>query len=640
MGHVKTPTFQFCAQLCGLLLLAGQAGADTAPTITKQPVDASVSLGAKVVFTATTTGSPAPTFQWQFRAMDLPAATNRTLTLTNIQLTQAGEYQLVAANTAGAITSRVTRLDVDPMFTQIAAPLFNIAGGSSGASWTDVNNDGWLDLFIVGKFSGGTVLCTNRGDGTFGKATGTGIAASGIGGASWGDYDNDGWPDLFVAGDNALYHNQHNGTFKKSVLNVGSTYCLGWADVDGDGFLDLFAGNYYTGGTGVFVRNNGAGALTKVTTNALVRGAGNLQGISWADYDNDGRPDLFIAVTSGEKCQLYHNDGGGNFTRVMEQPPVLTAGNFACGAWGDYDNDGRPDLFVCGYNQKHLLFHNEGNGVFTTVTNAGPIITDAGDDQSAGWADYDNDGWLDLFVCSGGPTHGLKDFLYHNNGDGTFTKITTGSLANDTGEGAAAAWGDYDRDGFPDLFVTNFQNLADGDKSNYLYHNSGNTNSWLTVRCLGRVSNTSGIGAKVRVRARIGGREVWQLREISGGGAYLSQHSPEAMFGLGDATQIETIRIEWPSGTVQELTGIAPRQFLTVREPARLRARSFSGDDFQVELVGGPAAYFLETSGDLQTWDRPSPTPVVSGVLHFAAPANPANSAHWLRVVEADAGTP
>jgi hypothetical protein len=312
----------------------------------------------------------------------------------------------------------------------------------------------------------------------------------------------------------------------------------------------------------------------------------------------------------------------------------MATGNYACGAWGDYDNDGLPDLFVCGYNQRHQLFHNEGHGVFTIAASAGAITADSGDDQSAAWADYDNDGWLDLVVCSGGPNHGLKDFLYHNNGDGTFSKVTTGSIANDNGEGAAAAWGDYDRDGFPDLFITNFQNMPNGDKSNFLYHNNGNSNGWLTIRCLGRVSNTTGIGSKIRVETLIKGKVVRQMREISGGGAYISQSSMEAMFGLGDATNASLVRIEWPSGAVQEFRDVPPRQLMTVREPSRLKLLGVTNDVIALQIIGGPAVLHLEISYDLRNWTRPLASPIGSGTTHFPLPSATNWPGLWFRLAE------
>src|SRR6185369_14226742 len=144
--------------------------------------------------------------------------------------------------------------------------------------------------------------------------------------------------------------------------------------------------------------------------------------------------------------------------------------------------------------------------------------------------------------------------------NGGFTSVA--GAVTEFGTGQGAAWGDYDNDGFPDLLVPNIFTY-----NNFLYHNNGNSNAWLTLKLEGRLSNRAAIGAKVRMKATIQGREVWQLREISGGGSLGSQNDLRAGFGLGDATNVDRVRVEWPSGLVQELTDLAPKQFVTVIEP-------------------------------------------------------------------------
>ena len=219
--------------------------------------------------------------------------------------------------------------------------------------------------------------------------------------------------------------------------------------------------------------------------------------------------------------------------------------------------DGRPNF----------LFQNNGDGTFTKITD-GAVVTDSYGFGCA-WADYDNDGWLDLFVnrgVSGGV--GKDNAIYHNNGDGTFTPVTEGSLVHDGGQGKGCAWGDYDNDGFQDLFVANGGFVVPiHNQLNFLYHNDGNANNWLTIKLFGTASNRPAIGAKVRVLARIGGRLLWQLREVSGGGNYGSQNDLRASFGLGDAGRVDTLHIEWPSGARQEFRNVGANQFLTIIEP-------------------------------------------------------------------------
>jgi hypothetical protein len=205
---------------------------------------------------------------------------------------------------------------------------------------------------------------------------------------------------------------------------------------------------------------------------------------------------------------------------------------------------------------------------------------------------------LDLIVANYG--NGGKNRLYHNNGDGTFTRVAMGSIADDLGNSFGCIWGDYDRDGFLDLFVSNGINST-GERNDFLYHNDGNSNAWLTIKCVGTRSNRSAIGAKVRVMATIAGKTFWQLREINTGDGN-SQSTLEAHFGLGNATNVETLRIEWPSGTVQEFANVAAKQYLTIAEPSRLVATSSNGIP-QFTLQGGRnMQYDIQTSTNLTAW--------------------------------------
>ena len=213
----------------------------------------------------------------------------------------------------------------------------------------------------------------------------------------------------------------------------------------------------------------------------------------------------------------------------------------------------------------------------------------------AAWEDFDNDGNLDLFVSQNtGSGPARKNLLYHNNGDGTFTSLTNSSLTSDSGYFAGLAWGDYDNDGFPDLF------LAAGQPS-FLYHNEGNSSNWITFKLVGTVSNRSAIGAKVRVKATIQGKTYWQMRHVSNSDG-LAGNSLNAHFGLGDATNADTMRIEWPSGTVQEFQNVAAKQYLTVTEPERLVAAQTNAIP-QFTLKGGRnLQYDIQTSTNLTDW--------------------------------------
>jgi hypothetical protein len=452
-------------------------------------------------------------------------------------------------------------------------------------AWGDYDDDGYLDLF-VGSSSASTTnfLYHNNRDGTFTLIDAVAMpkSPSNQHGAAWGDYENDGHLDLITTGGNPgnfhnmLYHNNGDGTFAFTAGPIyAQTFTHGpsWADYDNDGFIDLFIAGHEP--LNSLFHNQGDGSFERIIDidNPVVSDSGSYAPRAFADYDNDGDLDLFVANFSGQKSFLYQNDGSGGFTSVTDIG-LNNVGSTYSPSWGDYDNDGWLDLFLT--NGKVLannsLYHNEGDGTFSSVTDSvvvqDVVPSDAG--GTSAWADYDNDGFIDLFVAVADFTFPVPSrthsFLYHNNGDGTFTKVTEGSVVTDLTSGpSGASWGDYDNDGFLDLFVSQGA-LAPDPQTNLLYHNDGNGNAWLNVKLVGTVSNRSAIGAKVRVNAFYRGESRGQLRDISGGDANCNQQSLNAEFGLADATTIDTLRVEWPSGIVQELHDVAPRQFLTITE--------------------------------------------------------------------------
>ena len=520
-------------------------------------------------------GSTTPlTYQWYRNGVALAGATNATLTLNNAQPANAGNYTVVVSNAFGSVTSQVATLTVETTFARILTE--NVAtntGQFEGVASGDFDGDGLPDLFVA-NFSGTNVLYRNLGNGSFSRLTNGVIAGDPVSrqsyAGSWGDYDNDGNLDLIVAnnnGQNSLYRNLGGGNFTaitNSAMssepgNAGSRTAV-WGDYDNDGWLDCFVAN--GGGTSVnfLYRNNRDGTFTKILAGDPSLNGGGSFGAAWGDYDNDGRLDLFVSNQTGaSRNLLYHNEGGGVFTSITAGPGAPSTIDSRGCAWGDYDNDGYLDLIVANKTlAPNLLYHNDGHSGFTLVS-SGPIGTDMSHSVGVTWGDYDNDGWLDLFVAN----EGENNFLYHNNGDGTFTRVTSGALVNDGGLSRSASWTDLNNDGFLDLFVANI-GLPAG--TNFFYINNGNSNSWLKVNLVGRTSNRSAIGAKVRVQAVIGGVPRWQLREVSGGG--YGQNSLAQNFGLGDATNIDLLRIEWPSGVVQTLSNVAPRQFLTIAETA------------------------------------------------------------------------
>ena len=275
------------------------------------------------------------------------------------------------------------------------------------------------------------------------------------------------------------------------------------------------------------------------------------------------------------------------------------------------------------------LYRNNGDSTFTRI-NEGPGADVGYLSAGCDWGDYDNDGFLDLFLASGM----LGNCLYHNSGNGTFTQIAAGPGADSGYYSIGCDWGDYDNDGFLDLFVAN-GTLLDPQPTqlnNFLYHNNGNSNSWLKVKLVGTVSNRAAIGAKVRVLASVGGTARWQLREVSVGGN-LSGHNLLPHFGLRDAAKADVVRIEWPSGIVQELRDVPANQTLAVTEPARLQMTQPCQLQIQCwkDMVFG-----IETSSDLLNW-TPLATVTnlnLTGCVQWTDPTEPSLATRFYRTVK------
>lgn len=300
-------------------------------------------------------------------------------------------------------------------------------------------------------------------------------------------------------------------------------------------------------------------------------------------------------------------------------------------AWGDYDNDGYPDVFISRFNGlPSLLYHNNRDGTLQKMTSSvvGSIASDIASTYDCAWGDYDNDGFLDLFIAAGDPGGNPTghNLLYHNNGDGTFTRVLTGSIVNDPVVGCpGCAWGDYDNDGFLDLFVVDGSDAT--PRTNLLYRNNANSNAWIKIKLVGTASNRSAIGSKVRVYATIRGTPMQQLREINTGSGF-SGSAQEAHFGLGDATNVDLVRIEWPSGIIQTLTNVSPRHTLTVVEhqergipppaPDFTNTVPSGNGSVRLSVAGEPAlVYVLEASTDLVNWMKIGVQINVTGTVTF-----------------------
>lgn len=470
-------------------------------------------------------------------------------------------------------------------------------GTSPGAAWGDYDNDGRPDLFVSDS-SGRDRLYHNEPDGMFKLTSGVLPPAPGTShGCAWGDFDNDGRLDLLVGkrsgGTSVIYHQRSDGTFEllseaAFPAAFGDTVGAAWGDFDKDGYLDVFLADL--SGKNRLFKNHAGQSFTLVNDTPAAE-ARSAVGVAWGDYDNDGNLDLFVANGGNQNNSLFRNVGGA-LVKVNDSV-VCTGGGYSVGAaWGDYDNDGNLDLFVANRLGRNFLYHNNGDGAFTQVTE-GAVVSDQGDFNGCAWADYDNDGYLDLFVAS---FSGSPCYIYHNSGDGTFTRVTTEPPTQAGTSGDAVVLADYDGNGFLDLFLAKW-----GGGQSQLYRNGGNGNHWLTLRFSGVASNRSAIGTRIRLKTIVDAVEHWQTREISSGDGW-GGASLDAHFGLGASTTVDAIQIQWPSGNSQELNGVAADQILTLTEVLPVlkiapKSGFFSGEvivAFTVALEGAEARYTLD----------------------------------------------
>jgi hypothetical protein len=482
-------------------------------------------------------------------------------------------------------------------------PSTTILGYSQGVSWADFNNDGLQDVYVTNGTQGAkqaNLLYQNNGDDTFTQIMSGAIVTDAYitAGATWGDYDNDGDLDLYVANTednklgpkaNILYSNDGDGTFSTittagpPVTDEEFSCAPAWGDYNNDGHLDLFVKNgWFNKQPNSLYRSDGDGTFTDITGISLVSTATDvasfIAGAAWVDYDMDGDLDLFTCSGSGANNLLWRNDGGEVFTKLA----LFDSGDSQACSWADYDNDGDQDLFITNYGEDqfspeaNFLYRNDGSDTFVRL-NSGDFATDIKFSQGSAWGDIDNDGDLDLYVGNDGGSATYPSDLYLNNGDGTFTKNTSTVAATQSGYIYGLAMADYNNDGFLDIFAAR-------QGQNYLYKNvelsNGNANHWIKFKLVGTTSNSAGIGAKIKVRATINSTDVSQWREISGQTGFASQNSLIAHFGLGDATMIPEVRVEWPSGIIQTLTNVSVDQLLTITEsiPIAVELMSFIGD--------------------------------------------------------------
>ncbi|MFA5832457.1 MAG: FG-GAP-like repeat-containing protein [Bacteroidota bacterium] len=461
-------------------------------------------------------------------------------------------------------------------FTKVTTgPQSNDGGDSRSVNWIDYDNDNDLDLFISNGPSAkaNNFLYKNNGDGTFTKITDASIVndPGSYDGSTWADYDNDGYIDAFTAtwyGQQNSLHRQRNGKFEEVFprdISKDFTHSetASWGDYDNDGYVDLYLANSAVHLANILYHNNGDGTFTEVKTGAIVTDEAPTRSVDWCDFDNDGDLDLFVANEGGANEALYWNNGNGTFTAETSGSIVSDGGKSFGSSVADIDNDGDFDILVVNNsNESEFLYRNNGNKTFSKDT-SDIVVKSSGYSVGSAFGDLDNDGDLDLMVTNAfSGASATKNFLFLNNGNGTFIKVDTGIVSTDLGWSYGVAFGDYDRDGDLDIATGN---CFGANQNNALYRNEGNGNKWLTIKAVGKVSNFSAIGTKVKVKTTINGKTFWQVRQVAGQSGYCGQNL-ESHFGLGNATVIDSLVVEFPSGQKIVQTNIAPNQFMVIKE--------------------------------------------------------------------------
>ena len=487
----------------------------------------------------------------------------------------------------------------------------------SGAAFFDCDGDADLDLYLVnsGHVTKGRADALNRlyrNDGAMfvdvtavanvpGRAYGMGVAAA--------DYDNDGDTDLYLTnlGEDVLYRNDgksfSDATAEAGIGNPLWGSSAAFVDYDIDGDLDLCVANYvefdiathpwcgirdmdlrfycdpleYSPTRDLLYRNNGDGSFSEVGEAAGIVYAGNGLGLVAADLDEDGDQDLYIANDKTPNF-FYRNQGDGSFEEIGLSSGTALSANGAAQAGmgvdaGDLDNDGDLDLFVTNYQlENNALYRNDG--LYFSEVSFQSGLGEASLNYlgfGTGFFDYDNDGWLDLFVANGHVHDNIEDYdelatyaqraqIFHNEGGGRYVERTgdlgPGLRVNYVGRGTA--FGDCDGDGDLDIALVN-----SGGPTAVLRNDGGNTNNWLQVELVGRESNRDGIGARINLRAGA----LRLLRQVKSGSGFLSTSQKAPFFGLGINDMAERLEVRWPSGRVQVLENVPANQVLFLVEP-------------------------------------------------------------------------
>jgi len=472
-----------------------------------------------------------------------------------------------------------------------------------GAAAADINGDGWADLVIT-RGENSPLLFLNDGDGSFSNhtvASGLGALSGIYNGVLLADVDADGHRDLLLGGvsssDNIeaphtairLFLNDGSARFtdhteQSNLVSAFDSQSMSLGDVDGDGLVDLMITFWQHGegsSSGHLWRNLGGGQFEDVSQSSGI--GGYYSGLNslfnftsqLADLDSDGWLDLMVAADFG-RSRVFLNQANGTFSDATDSA-VITDENGMGSTVGDFDNDGDLDWFVTSIWEDtsesrpygitgNRLYRNDGQGSFDDATDEAGV-------RAGGWgwgscsADFNNDGWLDLFMVNGYQTHiprflGDAARLFINDGDGSFSERAADMGIDSTGQGRAVVCFDSDNDGWIDVLIQNSHASGETSVLPQFYRNSGDSDArWLSLRLSGPPGNRDGIGARITLTTASGS----QMREIRAGGSFLASSPALAHFGLGNDARVDRIDIRWPDGRISTRYDVESNRILEVR---------------------------------------------------------------------------
>jgi hypothetical protein len=492
-----------------------------------------------------------------------------------------------------------------PRFPEVAGPLgIDVDDLAGGCILDDFDNDGFIDVVASAwSLKGQLRYFRNGGDGHFTERTVEARLLGMVGGLNiqQTDYNNDGWLDIWILRGawmskggripNSLLRNNGNGTFtdvteEAGLLSFHPTQTSVWFDYDGDGWLDVFIGNESVDPSDPdpceLYHNNRDGTFTECAADSGLAVSRFVKAVACADYDHDGRPDLYLSCRDGGSNLLFHNDGPAEpgsgrwkFTEVSRQAGVADSVLSFSTWFFDYDNDGWEDLFVSGYTARDVgevaadylglphnaalprLFRNNHDGTFTNTT-ASAHLDRVCMTMGCNFGDLDNDGWLDFYLGTGTPDLDMliPNRMFRNAEGKFFQEVTTATGTGHLQKGHGVGFADLNNDGDQDIYaVIGGARLGDNYR-NALFLNPGNTNHWLKLKLIGIRSNRAALGAriKVTVATQAGPRHIFKT--VNSGGSFGSNPFRQEI-GLGNATAITAVEIVWPAtGVQQRLTGL------------------------------------------------------------------------------------